>query len=94
MKLVPYDEKKLFCKPKQKYSDIRTLVINFQSSGFSCVEVKEFTQKTAGNCCTSINKACKRMHVEHIRAITRKGRVFMYNEILLNKCNGSKKGRA
>lgn len=79
MRLIPYDLQKIQ-KNAYKKSDNLLLLEEFRDSGMKCAKVEGFTQKTAGYCATSLNASIKRYKMFNIRAMTRKGKVYLVRE--------------
>lgn len=52
----------------------------FQNSEYDCVKVKAWNHNSAYACTTSLNMSIKRYKIMNIRAITRKGEVFLIKE--------------
>ena len=80
MKLVPYDEKKIgrIYKPCKN----QKIIQEFLDSGEKCVKVEDFPHRDALHCRNSLALSAKRMGVNSVIIITRKGMVFMINTAL------------
>ena len=80
MKLVPYDEKKVgrIYKPCKN----QKIIQEFLDSGEKCVKVEDYPHKDAGSCRSALALSAKRMGVNNVIAITRRGMVFMINTAL------------
>ena len=65
-----------FYKKSQNYR----ILSEFINGGLDCTEVVEYTNRTAGQCATSLNNSIKRYHMGNIRAISRKGKVYLIRE--------------
>lgn len=79
MKLIPYDAEKI--RPEM-YKKSKNLLIleEFQNSGLECARVEGFTQANAGYCASSLNLSIKHYKIYNIRAISRKGKVYLIKE--------------
>lgn len=60
-----------------KKSENLTLLEEFLDSNMDCAEVEGFTQKTATSCANSFNTSIKNYRLHGIRAISRKGKVYL-----------------
>ena len=80
MRLIPYDLKKV--KPGMyKKSENLLILEEFQDSGLECARLEGFTQAKARYCASSLNMSIKRYKISNVRAITRKGKVYLIKEI-------------
>lgn len=78
MKLIPYDKKDL-CIGYRFTSNLKILE-DFANSGLECAKVEGFPQKNAGQSAASLNQSIKRYKMFTIRAISRKGEVFLIKQ--------------
>lgn len=62
---------------KRSYSDNYSTIIQFADSGYDCVEITDYTQKSAQQCAASLNATIKRYRLFANKAIQRNGRVFL-----------------
>lgn len=76
MRLVPYNTTDLK-DGWYKRSDNQKLLEEFANSDLDCAEVKDFTQKNSLTCSSSLNLSARRYGILNVRAISRKGRVFL-----------------
>lgn len=60
-----------------KKSDNLIALEEFIESGFDCVEVKKFTQKSAKSCASSLRNSIKRYGFSGIAAISRKNHAYL-----------------
>lgn len=75
MKLVPYKIEKI--KTKRPYGNNQAIIEEFIKMDVSCVRVENFTQSNANGCCAALNNSAKRMGKHNVRAVSRRGEVFM-----------------
>lgn len=76
MKLVPYDVRKLDVGG-YKVSDNYKTLLEFVEGNLECAKVEDYTQTSAACCAASLNASIKRYHLDGIRAISRKGNVYL-----------------
>ena len=77
MKLVPYEREKIKNIGWTKTKNLAILE-EFLRSNYDCVEVKEFTTKSASTCAASLQVSIKRFGLsDSVFAISRKDRVFL-----------------
>ena len=79
MKLVPYNRKDLNVSGYSKTKNLRVLE-EFRDSDLDCAEVKEYTQCSPDCCATSLNNSIKVFRLNRLRAIVRKGKVYLIKE--------------
>lgn len=77
MRLVAYEMSKLMEGPIFTRTKNMEIIEEFVNSGMDCAKVEGFTQKTADSCATSLNLSIKRFNKAGIKAISRKGEVFL-----------------
>ena len=77
MNLVAYDKKKLDNPYSYKRAKWLKMIDEFVESDMDCAKVKDFTHKSATSCTAALNTAIRRYHKDGIRAIERKGEVFL-----------------
>jgi hypothetical protein len=79
MRLIPYDVHKL----KGGYKRTRNYEVlkEFADSDLDCAKLVEFTQASAHICANSLNKSALRFKMYNIKAITRKGEVYLIKVI-------------
>jgi hypothetical protein len=80
MKLIAYDKTKLENINGFKKSDILMVIEEFTASGMDCVKVEGYTHKSATSCMSSLSNAIKRYKIGGVRALVRKGEVFLIKE--------------
>lgn len=73
MKLVPYDAKKITGGKSDNYS----LINEFIDSGWECAKIEDYSQKDANSCATALNSSIKRYKRFTIKAVVRKGDVYL-----------------
>lgn len=83
MRIVPYDFKKLNDTKYFKKTELQKILEEFLESGADCVKIEEWTQKNASGCASSFNNAAKRYKMSGVKAISRKGEVFLVKASLL-----------
>ena len=81
MKLIPCELEKLRTRKKTRMSTL-ALLKEFSESPHKCVELTDYHHVNAKSCYNSIARSIKHYRMEHIRVITSKGKVYLYN---LNK---------
>lgn len=77
MELVKRDIKNIRRVSFFKKSDNLIALEEFIESGFDCVEVKKFTQKSAKSCASSLRNSIKRYGFSGIAAISRKNHAYL-----------------
>lgn len=65
---------------RRSYSDNYSTVMQFAESGYDCVEITDWTQKSAQQCAASLNATIKRYRLFANKAIHREGRVFLVKD--------------
>lgn len=80
MTLVPCNIQEADRAKERKYTDLYRTLMDFAESGLECMEVKDFSHKTAAYCASSIAAAIKRYHLYNIRAVQRRDRVFLIRD--------------
>lgn len=80
MKLIPYDKAKIEGIMYYKKTDNLKILEEFASSGLDCAKVDEFSNKSAFSCSNSLNHSIKRYKFAGIRAISRRGNVYLIKE--------------
>lgn len=58
----------------------KQIIDEFIESGMKCAEVEGYTQKNATSCVQSLTQTIKRYRMFNVRAIQRKGRVFLIRD--------------
>lgn len=81
MKLIPCDPSEV--KAKRPYGNNQAILEEFNAMNIPCVKYEGFTQKSASNCAAAMNLSAKRMGFHNVRAISRKGEVFMIRTDLI-----------
>ena len=82
MRLVPCElEPKEYGFKKTKNFKILN---EFIKSGMKCAQVEGYPQKTAHNCACSFRQSIKHFGMNHIFVITRKGKVYLINDLAKN----------
>lgn len=76
MRLIPYDVKKVNAVGFKVSNNYKTL-LEFAKSKMECAKVEDYTQANASGCAASLNASIKRFHLDGIRAISRKGNVYL-----------------
>lgn len=76
MILKAYDIKKINAKLFSK-TENRKLLEEFIDSNLACAKVECFPQKNSKVCTSSLNNSIKTYHMLGIKAIERKGQVFL-----------------
>ena len=79
MKLVPYNGKDLNVNGYKKTKNLCVLE-EFRDSDLDCAEVKEYTHCSADCCAASLNNSIKVFRLNRLRAIVRKGKVYLIKE--------------
>ena len=79
MKFKPYDRNAIGV---YKMTDNMEFIRNFVNSGLACAKVEDYTQKNAYICANVLNGAAKRLLCPHVKAITKKGEVYLINELI------------
>lgn len=74
MKLVPYDIEKVGC---YKLCCNQAILYEFAQSDLTCAKVEEIHTKNAYIAQRALTVACKKMHMENIRVLSRKGIVYL-----------------
>lgn len=77
MKLVAYDKTKLDNVGGYKRSKWQGILDEFVNSDTDCAKVEGWTHKSATGAAGSLNTAIKRYNYGNIRAIERKGEVYL-----------------
>ena len=77
MTFTAYDLKQIDNAMGYVKSNNQKLIEDFVDSGHDCVKVEGWTNKTAGSATNSINATIKTMHKGGIKAISRRGEVFL-----------------
>lgn len=77
MKLMPYDLTKVSNSNGYKHTKNQKILEEFVESGLDCVKVEDWTQKTARGCASSFNTSIGVYKMTGIKAISRKGEVFL-----------------
>lgn len=85
MNLVPYDLNKINNPNGYKYSKNHKIITEFAESDLDCVKVEGWTHRTAEGCTWSLNNSIRCYKVGGIKAITRKGEVFLIKTAKLDK---------
>lgn len=83
MNFIPYDINKLNKNKYRKTENLR-LIEEFAESGESCAKIENFSQKTSSVAATTLNHSAKHFGYPHIRFMSRKGKLFVINENLVN----------
>ena len=68
-----------------KKSDNLSILEEFVESGLECAEVKNFTQKNAEICASSLANSIKHYGFSGIAAISRKNHVYLIRDAILTK---------
>ena len=79
MKLVPYNKKDLEVMIYKRTKNYEIL-LQFAESDMDCALVEGWEAKSAGVKAGNLNKSIKRFRMTHIRAICRKGKVYLIKE--------------
>lgn len=79
MKLVPYNGKDLNVNGYKKTKNLQFLE-EFRDSDLDCAEVKEYTHNSADCCAAALNHSIKVFRLNRLRAIVRKGKVYLIKE--------------
>lgn len=77
MKLIAYDKKKLDTGVYYTKTNNMRFIEEFANSSMDCAKVEGWTQQDAWSCAASLNSTIKRMGKKNIRAISRKGEVYL-----------------
>lgn len=72
----PYNKEKLNVT-NWKRTDNQRLIEDFVASDLDCVKVIGWHHNNATNCARALNASAKRYHWYHVKAMTRKGEVFL-----------------
>lgn len=81
MKLVPYEVENIPGHSMYTKTKNLKLLEEFVNSGLDCAEVKDYTQKNATVCATSLAASIKNFRMTGVRVIQRKDRVFLIKNI-------------
>lgn len=76
MRLIPYDVKKVDAMKYRKTKN-QEILEEFAAGKEDCVKVEDFSHKTAMVCCQVLNKSIQNFHMTGIKAVYRKGEVFL-----------------
>ena len=79
MRLIPYDVTKLNVGD-YNMSRNHEILVEFSESGMKCAKVEGWTCKDCYIAVGSLNSSIKRYKMTGIRAIARKGKVYLVNE--------------
>lgn len=79
MYITPYSKSKLQTSNYQKCKLQKILEV-FRDSNMDCVKVEGWEHKDANTCAASFMNSIKRFNIKGIRAISRKGEVFLIKE--------------
>lgn len=74
MKLVPYDIEKI---GEYKLCCNQEIVYEFAQSDLKCAKVENLHTKNAYITQRALQNACKKMHLDNIIVVSRKGEVFL-----------------
>jgi hypothetical protein len=77
MELIAYDRDKIENIGSYKKTENMRIIDEFIESGLDCAKVEGFTQKRAWSCADSLNKTMVRMKKAGIKALSRKGEVYL-----------------
>lgn len=78
MKFVACDEKETnYVIKSYKSTKLLTIIEEFIESDLECAKITEHTYVTPSSCAWALNEAIKRYHKTSIKAITRKGEVYL-----------------
>ena len=79
MKLVPYNKKDIEVGyRKTKHYE---LLLEFAESDMECALVENWNGKSATIKAANLNRSAKRFKMNHIRAIVRKGKIYLIKEL-------------
>ena len=76
MKLTPYNKKDLYINGYKRTKNIR-IIDEFVNSEYDCVKVEGWSHGEAFHHAASLNMTIKRMNKSGIKAVSRKGEVFL-----------------
>lgn len=85
MTFTPYELKQLDNAMGYKTGCNQKIIEEFVDSGYDCVKVEGWTNKTAGSATNSLNSTIKTMHKGGIKAVSRRGEVFLVKTSAMNK---------
>lgn len=74
--LEPYSKEKLGIRLFNCTANMR-LLEDFADADLDCVKVVGWNHSSAYSCVHALNESAKRYHLYHIKAISRKGEVFL-----------------
>lgn len=77
MFFVKYDYKKL-----RKNTNLTKLVLDFEASNEKCVKLEDWKYCSAESGANNIKRVAKRLERPYIRAIVRKGEIFLVNDLI------------
>ena len=80
VKLVKWDVNNVAKPNGFRRTPNQKLIEDFANSAMDCAKVEGFTQKDAMVCAASLNVSIKNMRKSGIRAISRRGEVFLIKE--------------
>ena len=77
MRFEEYDYKKI-----KRRANLFKLITDFQKSGFKCAKLEDLQYVSAAVGARALNAACKHYKIKHIKAVIKKGDIFLINELL------------
>lgn len=84
MRFEAYDINLVECKGYKRTSNVK-LLNDFVNSGLACATVEDFDQRNAHICAASLRKTALRERLYSIKVMSRKGKVYLINELIANK---------
>ena len=69
-------------KKHYKLGVCQQIINEFSDSGLKCVEILDYNNVDAYSCTSSLNQAAKRLGKVHILAFTKKGKVYLINDLV------------
>lgn len=63
----------------------QAIIKEFAEGDNDCVKVEGWTHKTPFSCANALNTAARTMNMTQVRAVVRKGEVYLYRVYALNK---------
>lgn len=79
MKLVPYNKNEL--EKGYKQTKNYAILLEFAESDMECALVENWVGKNATVKAANLNKSAKRFGMLHIRAIVRRGEIYLIKEL-------------
>ena len=68
---------------RSKNTDIRSLLMKIIDSGEECVEIKDYTHKTANSCYSALRARIVKDRLNQLEVVTKGSRVFVINTLMV-----------